>query len=382
MIKTADVVIIGGGISGITIGYYLAKKGVKNIAILEKNYLARGNTGRCGAGIRQQWGTEMNCRMAKLSCDLFENCTEELQYDGDIEFKQGGYLLLAYTDKEHEQFKKNVALQNSLGIASKLVSIDEVKEIVPFISTNNLIGASFYGKDGHLNPFHTVQAYAQAAERLGAKIYKFTQVTDIITEGNAIKGVKTNKGDIQTNVVVNAAGAYSGNIAQMAGINMPVFSERHEILVTEALEPMLDPMVMSFSGNFYCQQVPHGGFVMGRACDNEPRDMRTTSSWSFLDSMTKTITQVLPVLEKARILRQWAGSYNITPDRQPILGGTDQIKGFYIAAGFSGHGFMFGPATGMLLAQCILQEKSELPIDMLNLNRFEKGELIFEPSVV
>ena len=168
----------------------------------------------------------------------------------------------------------------------------------------------------------------------------------------------------------------------MAGINMPVFSERHEILVTEALEPMLDPMVMSFSGNFYCQQVPHGGFVMGRACDNEPRDMRTTSSWSFLDSMTKTITQVLPVLEKARILRQWAGSYNITPDRQPILGGTDQIKGFYIAAGFSGHGFMFGPATGMLLAQCILQEKSELPIDMLNLNRFEKGELIFEPSVV
>ncbi len=382
MINTADVVIIGGGISGVATAYYLAKKGVKNVVVLEKNYLASGNTGRCGAGIRQQWGTEMNCRIAKLSCELFETCNEELRYEGDIEFKQGGYLLLAYTQKEYDQFKKNVALQNSLGIASNLVSLDEVKEIVPFISTDNLIGASFYGKDGHLNPFHTVQAYANAAERLGVKIYKFTQVTDIITEGSAIKGVKTSKGDIYTSVVVNAAGTYSGNIAEMAGLNIPVFSERHQILVTEALEPMLEPMVMSFSGNFYCQQVPHGGFVMGRSCNNQPRDMRTTSSWDFLDNMTKSIIQVLPILEKARVLRQWAGSYNITPDRQPILGGTDQVKGFYIAAGFSGHGFMFGPATGMLLSQCILGETTELPIDMLNLKRFEKGELIFEPSVV
>lgn len=383
MIKTADVVIIGGGISGLTTAYYLAKKGVKNVVVIEKNSLGSGNTGRCGAGIRQQWGTEMNCRMAKLSCEIFESCNEELQYDGDIEFKQGGYLLLAYTQKEYAQFKKNVVLQNSLGIASHLVPVDEVKDIVPHISTKNLIGASFYKKDGHLNPFHTVAAFASAATRLGVKIYKFTQVTDIITSSGVIKGVKTNNGDIiHTNVVVNAAGAYTGPVAKMAGIEMPVYSERHQMLVTEAVEPMLGPMIMSFSANFYCQQVPHGAFVMGRTCANQPRDLRTTSSWSFLDNMTKTITQVMPILNKARVLRQWAGSYNITPDRQPILGAADQVKGFYIAAGFSGHGFMFGPATGMLLSQCILSEKCELPIDMLNLRRFEKGELIFEPSVV
>lgn len=383
MIKTADVVIIGGGISGLTIAYYLAKKGVKDVVVLEKNSLGSGNTGRCGAGIRQQWGTEMNCRMAKLSCEIFENCNDELQYEGDIEFKQGGYLLLAYTQKEYEQFKKNVALQNSLGIASNLVPIDRVKDIVPFVSTDNLMGAAFYEKDGHLNPFHTVAAYANAAKRLGVKIYKFTQVTDIITSSGVIKGVKTNKGDIiHTDVVVNAAGAYSGPVAKMAGVDMPVYSERHQMLVTEAVEPMLGPMIMSFSGNFYCQQVPHGAFVMGRTCDNQPRDLRTTSTWSFLDHMTSTITKVLPVLKSARVLRQWAGSYNITPDRQPILGGTDQVKGFYIAAGFSGHGFMFGPATGTLMSQCILGEECQLPIDMLNLSRFEKGELIFEPSVV
>ncbi len=138
MLKKADIVIIGGGISGCAIAYNLAKKGVKNVVVLDKAYQASGATGRCGAGIRQQWGTEMNCKLAKLSNDYFENAKEELEYEGNIEFKQGGYLMLASTNKEVEQFKKNVALQNSLGIESKLINLDEAKEIVPFLNTRNL----------------------------------------------------------------------------------------------------------------------------------------------------------------------------------------------------------------------------------------------------
>lgn len=382
MIKTAEVVIIGGGISGLSIAYNLAKKGVKDVVVLEKSYLASGSTGRCGAGIRQQWGTEMNCRLAKLSCDFFENAKEELEYDGDIEFKQGGYLILSSTEREHEQFKKNVALQNSLGIPSKLLTLDEAKEIVPFLNTDGLVSATYCKKDGHLNPFYTTEAYAKAAERLGVKIYKFTEVIDIIVENGKIKGVKTTKGDISTNIVVNAAGGYSQVIADMAGVDIPVYSERHQILVTEPIEPILGPMVMSFSLNLYCQQVPHGGIIMGRGDENEPRDFRVTSGWHFLDEMTKTITKILPPLKNVRIIRQWAGLYNITPDRQPILGPVDEVEGFYLAVGFSGHGFMFGPATGILMAEKILGEETTLPIDMLHLNRFEKGELIFEPSVV
>jgi sarcosine oxidase subunit beta len=382
MIKTADVVIIGGGISGVAIAYNLAKKGVRNVAVIEKGYLASGSTGRCGAGIRQQWGTEMNCKIAKFACELFENANEELEYDGDIEFKQGGYLMISSTEKEHEQFKKNVELQNSLGIPSRLLNLEEAKEIVPFLNTDGLISATFCQKDGHLNPFHTTEAFARAAERLGVKIYKFTEVTDIVIENGKVKGVKTTKGDISTNTVVNGAGGYSQAIGKMAGIELPVYSERHQILVTEAIEQVLGPMVMSFSLNLYCQQVPHGGLLMGRGDEGEPRDLRITSGWHFLEEMAKTITGILPPLKNARMIRQWAGIYNITPDRQPILGPVDGVEGYYLAVGFSGHGFMFGPATGVLIAESILGEETTLPIDMLHLNRFERGELIFEPSVV
>ncbi|KAB3531034.1 FAD-binding oxidoreductase [Alkaliphilus pronyensis] len=382
MSKTADVVIIGGGISGCTIAYNLAKKGVKNIVVVEKSYLASGATGRCGAGIRQQWGTEMNCRMAKYSCDEFERAKEELQYDGDIEFKQGGYLIVSSTEKEHEQFKKNVKLQNSLGIPSKLLRLDEAKEIVPFLNTEGLVSATFCQKDGHLNPFHTTQAYANAAKRLGAEILTFTEVTDIIVEGGKVKAVKTTKGDISTNIVVNAAGGYAQMIGKMAGVELPLFSERHQILVTEPLEPILDPMVMSFSLNLYCQQVPHGGFIMGRGDEGEPRDLRITSGWHFVEEMSKTITKLLPPLKNARFLRQWAGLYNMSPDRQPIYGPVNEVEGFYLAVGYSGHGFMLGPATGRVIAESILGEETTLPIDMLNLDRFKEGKLIFEPSVV
>lgn len=382
MIKTADVVIIGGGISGCAIAYNLLKKGVKDVVVIEKAYLSSGATGRCGAGIRQQWGTEMNCRISKLSSDFFENANEELDYDGDIEFKQGGYLIISSTKKEHEQFKKNVTLQNSLGIQSKLLNLDEAREIVPFLNTEGLISATFHQKDGHLNPFHTTQAFANAAKRLGAHIYTYTEVMDIIVESGRIVGVKTNKGDISTNIVVNAAGGYSQLIGNMVGLELPVFSERHQILVTEPVEPVLGPMVMSFSLNLYCQQVPHGSIIMGRGDEGEPRDFRITSGWHFLEEMTKTITKVLPPLKDVRLLRQWAGLYNMTPDRQPIYGPVDEVEGFYLAIGYSGHGFMFGPATGLLMAEAILGEETTLPIDMLHLNRFKKGELIFEPSVV
>lgn len=382
MNKTADIVIIGGGISGCSIAYNLAKKGVKNIVVLEKNYLASGATGRCGAGIRQQWGTEMNCKISKLSCEFFENAQEELQYEGDLEFKQGGYLILSSTEKEHEQFIKNIKLQNSLGIDSKLLNLEEAKQIVPSLNTEGLISATFHQKDGHLNPFHMTQAYANAAKRLGVQIYTFTELTGISVEGGKITGVQTSNGFISTSTVVNAAGGYSKQVGNMIGVDLPVYSERHQILVTEPVEQFLDPMLMSFSRNLYCQQVPHGSIIMGRGDDNEPRDLRITSSWQFLEEMAKTMTSILPPLKDIRVLRQWAGLYNMTPDRQPIYGSVDGVEGFYLAIGYSGHGFMFAPATGLLMSEYILGEANTISIDSLHLNRFEKGELIFEPSVV
>ncbi len=382
MIKTADVVIIGGGISGCSIAYNLAKKGVKNVVVLEKNFLASGATGRCGAGIRQQWGTEMNCRLSMESIKFFETANEELEYDGDIEFKQGGYLLVSSTEKEDEQFKKNVELQKSLGIQVDYLTPKKATEIVPYLNTDIIKSATFCPKDGHLNPFLTTDAYAKAAKRLGVEIYTFTEVLGIKTENGKIKGVITNKGEISTNIVVNAAGGYSKLIADMVNVDIPVYSERHQILVTEPVEPMQDPMVMSFSLNIYCQQTPHGSFIMGRGDDNEPRDLRITSSWQFLDEMAKTVVELLPPIGELRVIRQWAGLYNMTPDKHPIYGPVKNLEGFYLAIGFSGHGFMLGPMTGLLIAEQILGEKNTIDISKLTLERFEKGELVFEPSVV
>jgi len=382
MIKTADVVIIGGGISGCSIAYNLAKKGVKNIAVIEKNFLASGSTGRCGAGIRQQWGTEMNCKLAMSSIKFFETANDELKYDGDIEFKQGGYLIVASTQKEDEQFKKNVQLQRSLGMDVEYLTPNEAIKIVPYLNTENLTSATFCPKDGHLNPFLTTDAYAKAARRLGVHIYTFTEVVGINTLNGKITGVITNKGEISTRTVVNAAGGYSKEIAKMVNIDLPVYSERHQILVTEPVEPMQGPMVMSFSLNIYCQQSPHGSFIMGRGDENEPRDLRLTSSWHFLDEMAKSITNLLPPIGKLRVIRQWSGLYNLTPDRQPILGAIKELEGFYLAVGFSGHGFMFGPMTGLLIAEQILGEKNTIDISTLDKDRFERGELVLEPSVV
>lgn len=382
MNKTANVVIIGGGISGASIAYNLAKKGVKNIVVIEKKYLTSGSTGRCGAGIRMQWGTEMNCRLSKFSTEFFETANEELQYEGDIEFHQGGYLIVAATEKEDAQFKKNVELQNSLGIPSVYLTPKEAKEIIPYMDESKIISATFCQRDGHLNPFHTTQAFANAAQRLGVEFMKYTEVTGIKVENGKVVGVQTDKGFISTPIVVNAAGGYSKVVGDMAGVDIPVYAERHQILVTEPVNPLQGPMFMGFALNIYCQQSPHGSFIMGRGDANEPRDFSVTSSWHFLEEMAKDCCTLLPLLKDLRVVRQWAGLYCMSPDRQPIYGKADNIEGFYMATGFSGHGFMFGPVTGVVMSEMILGEKHTLPVETLGLDRFAKGELVFEPSVV
>lgn len=382
MRKSADVVIIGGGVNGVAIAYHLAKRGCPNVVVIERDYLASGATGRCGAGVRQQWGTEMNLRMSIPSIKMFETMNEELEYDGDIEFKQGGYLLLAYTEAGWEQFQKNVALQHQFGLGVRLCSPSEAKEIVPHLNTEGLLGATFNQSDGHCNPFHVTDAYAKAARRLGVEINTHTEVLAIRKVGERISGVETTRGFIATPKVVNAAGAWSKVVAEMVGLEVPIYPERHQILVTEPVAPLQGPMVMSFHHHIYCQQTPHGSFIMGLGDPSEGPSYNQRSSWQFLDEMAQKITWLLPPLKGVRVVRQWAGLYEMTPDRTPILGEVPAVPGFYLAAGFSGHGFMLAPMTGVLLAETILGMQASLPIEKMDLGRFARGELFYEPSVV
>ncbi|QJW48716.1 FAD-binding oxidoreductase [bacterium BFN5] len=320
MISTADVVVIGGGVIGCSTAYNLAKLGAGKVVVIEKGYLASGATGRCGAGMRMQWGTETNCLLSRESVKMLSNLPERLDVNVDIEFTQNGYLLLAYGDKMEDQFKKNLALQHTLGIPSKWVTPQEALEIVPFLNTKDMRGATYCAEDGHCNPFKVTEAYAQAAKNLQVEIYTDTEVEGIVTKNGKILSVRTNKGDIHTNTVVNAAGGYAKTVGRMAGIELPIFPERHEILVTEPVDPTMGPMVMSFYHNLYCQQSPHGSFIMGIGHPNEPEGFDIRSSWQFLHDMANRLVDILPPLAGLNVIRQWAGLYDMCPDRTPILG--------------------------------------------------------------
>ncbi len=366
---------------GLAVAYNLARRGMNDVMLLERSYPGSGATGRCGAGIRQQWGTEMNCRLARGSMEIFENMSERLKVDVDIDLKQRGYLLLAFSEAEMEQFRKNIELQNSLDIPSRKVTPEEAKEIVPHLNKDGIIGGAFCPTDGHADPFRVVEAYVKASERLGVEILTHTEALDIELQGGEISGVHSEKGFISTPRVINAAGGYSRQIADMVNLDLPVKSERHEILVTERVEPMQDPMVMSFSYNIYCQQTPKGPFLMGFGDPDEPDSLNINSSWQFLEEMAEKAVNLLPPLKGLRVVRQWAGLYNITPDRQPIIAEAEKVSGFYMAIGFSGHGFMIAPMTAIILADMITGREPEMELD-LDLKRFERGDLILEPSVV
>jgi len=379
----AEIVIVGAGISGTAIAYNLAKKGMQGIVVVDSGYLTNGSTGRCGAGVRQQWATKMNCQMAKKSIEFFEKAKEILDYPGDIEFKQEGYLILACTPEEDLQFSKNVELQHTFGIPSRKVTREEAKKIVPHINTEAFLSATFCPTDGHLNPFKMNEAYYLAAQSLGVTFLFHETVTAIRTQEGKITAVVTDKRTIDTHKVVDAAGGFSGEIGRMAGVSIPVYPEKHEILVTEPIEKIQGPMVMSFSKNLYCQQVPHGSFVMGRGNPRALPNHDVESEWQFLDEMAKTVTEILPVLGELRVIRQWAGSYTMSPDRQPILGAVPEVEGFYVACGFSGHGFMFAPMTGVLVSEIILGEPTTLDMSELSIDRFTNKKVIdIEKSVV
>ncbi|MDF2634623.1 MAG: dependent oxidoreductase [Pelosinus sp.] len=382
MIKSADIVVIGGGVIGCSTAYNLAKLGAGKVVVLEKNYLASGATGRCGAGMRMQWGTETNCLLSRESVKMLSHLPELLNVNVDIEFTQNGYLMPAYSEKMAEQFKKNLVLQNSLSIPARWVTPEESLEIVPFLNTKGMYGATYCAEDGHCNPFKVTEAYAQAARKLNVEIYTDTEVQGIVTKNGRIISVRTNQGEIQTDTVVNAAGGYAKTVGRMVGVELPIFPERHEILVTEPVEPTMGPMVMSFYHNLYCQQSPHGSFIMGIGHPNEPESYNIKSSWQFLRDMAERLVEILPPLAGLNIVRQWAGLYDMCPDRTPILGNSPSLNRFFTAAGFSGHGFMISPITGQLMAEMVIGKPTAFPIQMFDAGRFNRGELFVEPSVV
>jgi len=377
MKSEAGTVVIGGGIVGLAVAYNLAKLGESDVVVLEKGYLGSGSTFRCGTGIRQQFGDEANIRMMKRSVELWSALGEEL--GRDVDFTQSGYLFLLYDEGEVEIFKRNIAIQNRFGVPTRLVTPEEAREIVPLLDISEVVAASWNPTDGKANPFKAVFAYADAARRLGVEIYEHTEAREITVEHGRIKAVVTNRGKIRTGRVVNAANAWAKLINAMAGIRtrIPIEPYKHQGVKTEPIKPgQIEPMVISFrhGGVYLTQEANQGGVIGGYGLKYGPTyDM--TPTYEFLRGVSYRFSRLIPALKYVNVIRVWGGYYAETPDGNAVIGRIGELDEFYIAAGFSGHGFMLAPAVGEALAELIVMGKTDKPLDFYDPYRFERGEL-------
>lgn len=381
MKNKADVVIIGGGVNGCSLAYQLAKNNM-DVVLFEKKFLTSGATGACGAGIRQQWSTKENTKLAIESVKIFEKLSKEL--GDDIELRQGGYLIINHDNKDVEQSEKNVKMQRSLGLKVDILNVDEINNIVPVLDVKGMhaVGATFCPTDGHANPFKTTFAYANAAKRNGANIYTHTNVIDIKIKNKKIASVKTDKGEVNTDIVVNAAGVRSKEISEIVGIELPNIPFRKEIMATERLKPMFEAMVISFKDGIYFSQQKEGQIVGGLPIPEERSGFKTMPTFSFIKHMSKTLTRYIPPLKNVNMLRHWTGFYDVTPDARPIIGESEKIKGFIQCNGFSGHGFMLSPMVTKLLSDYISFGKTSDIIENLKLERFKDMKITHETSIV
>jgi sarcosine oxidase subunit beta len=377
MEKGADVVIVGGGIVGVSIAYYLGKMGAKNVVLLEKDLIGEGSTGLCAGGIRRQWTTEVNMHFALKAFEIFQNFEDE--FGIDPEFHQIGYLFLATSQEELEIFKKNVKFQNRFGLPSQILTREEVKKGWPFLNTEDVFGGAFCDTDGYAGPYEVTEGIARGARRHGVEILENTEVTSIEVEGDRIVSVTTTEGRVETPIVVNAAGPYAAKVGRMAGIDIPVKPIRRQLFVTDAFDliPPSVPLTIDQKQNFYFRREGEAVLFSGPQ-DEVPSFNLSTDFDSMVETAEKAIHRVT-VFEETNIARGWAGLYEISPDNHAILGKVPEVEGLILANGFSGHGFQHGPAAGMVVAELILNGRAEtINIDPLALKRFKEGKMIKE----
>ncbi len=381
--KTADVVIIGGGVMGVSTAYHLAARGCRNVVLLERaDFLGTEATGKCAGGIRYQFSTEINVRLSQLSLPMLERFESELGQAIDLRWP--GYLFLIDNETDLATMKRNIAMQNRLGIASRLLSKEEVAARVPLLNLDGVIAGAWHAHDGLADPNGVVQGYAAGARRAGAQIYTGVTVTSICVQGGQVRGVDTAAGPIATPVVVNTAGPWAVQVAALAGVDLPIEPMRRQIVVTTPLPgvPADFPFVIDFRTALYFHREGQG-ILTGQANPAEPPSFDQSVDHAWTERHLEWAVERFPLLAQAGLLREWAGLYEVTPDAHPVIDRVAEPAGFYVAAGFSGHGFMHGPITGLLMAELILDGKAHtLNIHQLRFSRFAEGDLVREQNVV
>jgi sarcosine oxidase subunit beta len=378
MEKSADIIIVGGGIIGISIAYHLALKKAGRIILLEKGQLGEGSTSRCVGGIRTQFSTEINILFSLESIKTFERFKEE--FGIDPEFKRIGYLFLATTESEMGVFKENIKLQRKFGIPVEILTSDEIKARWSYLRVDDILGGTFCPWDGYGGPNEVLSGFVSGAKRAGVRIYEGAEVVGISIFKRKVKGVRTKLEEISTPIVINAGGPFASSIGEVAGVKIPVKPLRRQIFITAPfhLTDQTIPLTIDFHRGWYFRQ-EMSGLLLSGPLDSEPSFNLNVNYESMAEASENAMYRV-PALEKARIANGWAGLYEISPDHHAILGKVPEIEGFILANGFSGHGFQHSPAVGKVIAELVTEGKAKtIDIAPLSIERFEKGELIMEP---
>jgi sarcosine oxidase subunit beta len=364
---SADVVVIGGGVMGVSTAFHLAEAGVRNVVLVERDELGAGSTSKAAGGVRAQFSDEVNIRLGARSLEAFARFGD--RPGQEIDLHRTGYLFLLSDPEAVAAFERNVELQNGLGVPSRMLDVAEAKTMSPLISTDGLLAATYSPDDGHCTPESVVLGYATAARRLGAVLRTRTEVVDIESDGDGISAVVTNRGAIRTSTVVCAAGAWSRRIGEFVGVDLPVTPLRRQIVCTEPI-PDLAPVVpftIDFASSFYFHREGRG-LLMGMSDPEQEPGFHLDRSDEWLPRLAEAIGVRAPSLLDVGIASGWAGLYEVTPDHNALIG--EAPGRFLYATGFSGHGFLQGPAVGEVVRDLYLGREPGIDVSTLDATRF------------
>lgn len=383
---SADVVIIGGGIVGSSIAWHLTEAGCKNVVVLEREkHQGKGSTGKSMGGVRAQFSTPVNIQMSLYSIPFYADFEQRTRHESG--YRAQGYLFLAIQPAHLDYLKTNMAKQVALGLKDvRLLGADEIRAMYPQLRGDDIIGGSFCPTDGFVDPYSAMNGFMASAVEKGARIVKSAEVTAIRTDAQGVASVESTQGSFATRIVVNAAGAWAKAVAAMVGVGLPVEPLRRMLVPTEPFDdfPHSAPMIIDMSTGFHFRPESRG-FLLAWADAEEKSSFNTDFDPAFVEKVLTHAADRVPVFENLAVnpKRAWAGLYEMTPDHHPVLGLVREVKGFFCANGFSGHGVMHAPATGKILSDLILKGKTDL-IDapLLDINRFREGRMIHETAVL
>jgi sarcosine oxidase subunit beta len=376
-----DVVIVGGGVIGASIAYHLTKRGLRDVLVLERDTLGSGSTSKNAGGIRQQFSSEINVRLSQRSVPRYERFADE--FGIDIQFQQVGYLFLITEERDVAPFQRSLALWERLGVPARRVERDEIRAIFPELVVDDVLFGTFCQKDGHADPTSIINGFATHARAGGARFREHAEVTGVDVERGRITAVHVRDERIPCGTVIDAAGAWAPKVAAMVGVDVPIRPLRRQIFVTDSA-PGLDhpiPLTIEFASTLYMHR-ESGGILMGMADPEDAPAYRETLNWEFLATVVERAIARLPLLERTSVRSGWAGLYEDTPDKHPILSRVEGVGGFIVAAGFSGHGLMHAPAAGELVAEIVCGAQPSVDISPLRFARFTEGKPVLEHNVI